>query len=142
LQKITKAAKLQKVAKVANYTDRFVELGALRKVADDLLESAAGLRYRMGGGQNRVAHVLRHGAAIPGNTKHTVFNVPRDKILSKVDEAWAKRSPAHSVPRTDGRLEYKIPMGATVGTNGEQNITIVVEMVDGAPEIITAYPKI
>jgi hypothetical protein len=65
-------------------------LGTLVKAADNVWDSASGLRYpgKDSTGLNRVEHVLRHAAPDPTRANHSVFSVSRNKVLALVDEAW------------------------------------------------------
>jgi filamentous hemagglutinin len=100
--------------------------------------SPAGLVY--GGDHNpqfgnRVKHVLAHCEPKPGNSKHTVFNVPKDQLLGLLDQAWSKKT--NSFPH-GGKTVHIVDMGRIVGTKGEVKIRIVTE--PGTNEIISAYP--
>lgn len=88
---------------------------------------------------NRVKHVLDHAAPNPNKPVHSVYNVPKDKVLSVVDEAWSKRSNVTPVVQGNGNAVYDIPMGRIIGTNGETTVRVVVK--NGTSEVITAYPK-
>ena len=97
--------------------------------------SPAGLNYGQGSKEgNRVKHVLEHASPNSSKPNHTVFNVPRNQILSLVDQAWAKRG--NPLPSDPG--VYIIPMGKVVGTRGETSIRIIVK--PGTNQVITAYP--
>lgn len=85
---------------------------------------------------NRIKHVLDHTVANPAKSKHSVFNVERNKIIGLIDDAWAKRG-AH-VPGDPGA--YVIDMGRTIGTAGERHIRVIVR--PGTTEVISAYPWI
>lgn len=111
-------------------------LGSLKSVGQGTWESSGGLRY-VGSdakGLNRVQHVLRHATADPSKKVHSVFNVPRNRVLALVDEAWVSRG--GSVPGDPGA--FVVSMGRTVGTAGEDAVKIIVR--PGTNEIISAYP--
>jgi RHS repeat-associated protein len=113
------------------------QLGKLRNVGANSWESSEGLSYRGldKKGLNRVEHVLEHTVANPSKPVHSVFNVPRTKVLALVDEAWgsAARVP---VPKDPGA--FVTPLGRVVGTSGENAVKIIVR--PGTSEVITAYP--
>lgn len=97
--------------------------------------SPKGLDYGQGSKQgNRVKHVLEHASSNPNKLSHTVFDVPRNHVLSLVDEAWnVKGSPLVNDPGA-----YVVNMNKIIGTNGETSIKIIVR--PGTNQIITAYP--
>lgn len=79
-------------------------------------------------------HVLEHASSNPNKLNHTVFDVPRNHVLSLVDEAWSvKGSPLVNDPGA-----YVVNMNKIIGTNGETSIKIIVR--PGTNQIITAYP--
>jgi hypothetical protein len=100
--------------------------------------SAAGLIYGQGSRHgNRVLHALAHGVADNSRTFQTVFNVPKNRVLSLLDEAWMKRG-AYSVQKS-GNWNYSIDMGRVIGTKGETSLTISV--FPNSARIVTAYPN-
>ncbi|SRR5260221_8273834 len=66
--------------------------------------------------------------------KRTFFNVPREQIISLIDEAWIMKD----APLTNDPGAYIINMKKTVGTHGESAIKIIVK--PDTAEIKTAYP--
>ncbi|GGK77709.1 polymorphic toxin-type HINT domain-containing protein [Mangrovihabitans endophyticus] len=102
-------------------------------------ESPNHLLYGPGSVQgHRILHVLDHAHANPDKPIHSVFDIGSRGVLDVIDEAWLLRG-TNLLTKTEGnRTFYIIPMGRTIGTNGEQNILIIVRNGD---EIITAYPK-
>jgi hypothetical protein len=66
--------------------------------------------------------------------KYALFNVPREKIISLIDEAWSMKH----APLTNDPGAYVINMKRIIGTNGESSIKIIVK--PGTTEIKTAYP--
>jgi hypothetical protein len=100
--------------------------------------SSAGLVYKSGPRlPNRINHVLAHAKADPKKPNHSVFNVPEDKILDLVDEAWRNKGNPRANPQGTGD-EYIIDMGEVVGTKGEKKIQI--NTYKGTSEVISAYP--
>jgi hypothetical protein len=104
--------------------------------------SSAGLVYRSdlnytSGGTSSIIHILKHAKADPKKPKHSVFDVPEDKILDLVDEAWTRRGTPRKNPQGTGD-EYIIDMGEVVGTKGETRIQINTRK--GTSEVISAYP--
>jgi RHS repeat-associated protein len=97
----------------------------------------AGLNYGQGSAHgNRVKHVLDHESPNTNKPKHSVFCVCRHgSSLDVVDEAWKKRgSPTRSGPND----VYEVPMGRSIGTQGETTVRIVTKA--GTNEVVTAYP--
>ncbi|MFD6556375.1 Hint domain-containing protein, partial [Streptomyces sp. NPDC058398] len=101
--------------------------------------SPAGLIYNPGSSDgHRLRHVLRHGTrgtTDPSKATHTQFNSHGRELLNTVDEAWQRRGTPLSVEGTD---EYIVPMGRTIGTQGQTDIKIVTE--SGSSRIIMAHP--
>ncbi len=64
----------------------------------------------------------------------TFFNVPREEIISLIDEAWMMKD----APLANDPGAYIINVKKIVGTNGESAIKIIVK--PGTAEIKTAYP--
>ncbi|WP_345023009.1 polymorphic toxin-type HINT domain-containing protein [Actinomadura keratinilytica] len=85
---------------------------------------------------HRILHVLEHGRENYQKAVHSVFKSDKSP-LEYVDEAWAKRHTVDPI-RRGNRQVYIIPMGRTVGTQGEKYIRIVVE---NGNEVITAFPQ-
>ena len=107
----------------------------LKVIGDDLWQSPGGVIYgydeKFG---NRLNHVLDHMVHNPNKKSHTVFNIPRDKIIDLLDEAWRiKNQPLAYDPGA-----YVIDMKRAIGTDGESAIKLIVK--PGTAEIITAYP--
>ena len=95
----------------------------------------AGLDYGLGSIHgNRIKHILAHAVPDPRKVTHSVFNVPRNKILPLIDEAWKMRR--NPIPNDPG--VYMINMGRVIGTKGETILRIVVK--PNTNKIITAYP--
>ena len=111
-------------------------LGTLTRAADNVWDSAGGLRYAGAdrAGLNRVQHVLRHAEPDLTRATHSVFNVSRNKVLGLIDEAWGMRG--NPLPTDPGA--YIVPMSQTIGTAGENAVKIIVR--PGTKEIITSYP--
>lgn len=108
----------------------------LKAIGDDLWQSPGGVIY---GYDKKFGNTLNHTLAhmIPNLIKknHTVFNIPKDKIIELIDEAWSIKG-AYVAP--DPRA-YVVNMKRIIGTNGESAIRIVVKE-PGTAEILTAYP--
>jgi hypothetical protein len=66
--------------------------------------------------------------------RRTFFNLPKDKIIALIDEAWLMKS----APLVFDQGAYIINMQRVIGTNGETAIKIIVK--PGTAEIKTAYP--
>lgn len=66
--------------------------------------------------------------------KCTFFNIPREKIIPLIDEAWTMKN----VPLINDPGAYVIDMKRVIGTNEESAIKIIVK--PGTAEIKTAYP--
>jgi len=115
------------------------KLGRLEKLGRNVWRSSSGLVYKGldRSGLNRVEHVLRHTVADSTRRAHSVFSVPRNKVLSLLDEAWAKRGVPTVHPQS-GNLNYRIDLGRVVGENGETAINISVR--PGTSEVVTAFP--
>ena len=64
----------------------------------------------------------------------TFFNIPREEIISLIDEAWVMKE----APLTSDPGAYIINMKKIIGTNRESAIKIIVK--PGTAEIKTAYP--
>ncbi|MBY0353294.1 hypothetical protein K2W90_02915 [Candidatus Babeliales bacterium] len=67
----------------------------LRPVGDNIWESPGNLIYghdkKFG---NNINHVLTHTVPNPAKELHSVFSIPKNKIITLLDEAWAlKQSP-------------------------------------------------
>jgi len=98
-------------------------------------QTPAGLIYGPGSKHgHRLTHVLQHGFPDATKKTHSVFT-SGSGALRTVDEAWLMRGAASA---TDPG-KYIIPVGRTVGTGGETNVTIIVR--PGTSQIITAYPS-
>jgi hypothetical protein len=114
---------------------QYIEANGLRSIGNNIWQSPGGLVYKpdkkFG---NRLQHVLSH--AVPNSTKgtHTIFSVPKNKILELIDEAWAMKGEALIADSA----AYEVEMGRIIGTKGESAIRIVV--TPGTTNIITAYP--
>lgn len=84
---------------------------------------------------NALNHILAHFIPNPAKVNHTIFSIPKEKIVALIDEAWTiKGNPLVSDLRA-----YLIDMKKVIGTNGETALKIIVRE-PGTPEIITAYP--
>ena len=108
----------------------------LKRTGTNTWESSGGLVYGPDlNFPNRVQHVLAH--TVPNSLKkaHTVFSVPRNKLLSLIDEAWLRRR-IYSV--SGPYWKYEIDMMRKIGTAGETRIRILVR--PGTSEIISSYP--
>jgi hypothetical protein len=103
--------------------------------------SQGGLVYQLGPPRhgNRVRHILDHLVPNLKKATHSIFNVHRTKLISLVDDAWARRV-GPGVLQSNGNRVWNVDMGRVVGTNGERHITIVIE--DGTSNIITAFPNL
>ncbi|GAA4082534.1 hypothetical protein [Actinomadura miaoliensis] len=99
--------------------------------------SPSGLVYGEGSNEgHRILHVLEHGRENPNKPLHSVFK--HDKgVLDYVDEAWSKRYNVTPIQQGN-RQVYIVPMGRTVGTQGEKYIRIVVQ---NGNEVVTAFPQ-
>jgi len=116
-----------------------VSYGRLQFIGNSMWKSSSGLIYDQGSKEgNRVLHVLQHTKPDITKSKHTVFNVGKDKLLSLIDEAWDMRGKVNSVVQKNGNEVFDIPMSREIGTNGETKIRIVVEK--GTSNIVTSYP--
>lgn len=107
----------------------------LKAIGNNTWKSPGGLIYKpdkkFG---NRIQHVLAHAEPNSMKNLHTVFNVPKDKILQLIDEAWVMKG----APLISDSAVYIVDMKKSIGLNGESAIKIVV--IPGTSEIITAYP--
>ena len=113
-----------------------ITFGNLKLIGDNIWQSPGGLIYgfdRKFG--NALNHVLAHMTSNPIKKNHTVFSIPREKIVALIDEAWSmKGNHLFSDPRA-----YVVNLKKTIGTNGETSIRIIVKE-PGTTEIVTAYP--
>ncbi|MFD7789572.1 polymorphic toxin-type HINT domain-containing protein [Streptomyces nojiriensis] len=99
--------------------------------------SPGGLIYEVDrkSGGHKIDHVLRHMTPMPGRETHTVFEeLNPNKVLDLVDDAWIYRGRGVQVDK----MAWVVPMGKTVGTQGEQYIRIAVD--PSTNRILTAYP--
>ncbi len=99
--------------------------------------TAKGLVFSQGSAQgNRLMHVMDH--LVPNSLKplHTIFDVPRNKLVALLDEAWTLGGT--SVLQPNGNRVFDIALGRIIGTAGETRIRIVLK--NGTLNIITAYP--
>ena len=115
--------------------DAASKLGKLTKIGEDAWQSSGGLKY-VGldkNGLNRVEHVLRH--TIPEGPGHSVFSVPRNKLLALLDEAYTSTA---RFPVAGDPAAFITPMGRTVGTAGENAVRLILR--PGTSEVISAYP--
>ncbi len=107
----------------------------LKSIGSNIWQSPGGVIYgydkKFG---NRIQHVLAHATNDPNKMTHTVFKIPKDKIIELVDEAWAKKGAA--LASDPGA--YIVNMGKVIGTKAETAIKIIVK--PRTNEIITAYP--
>jgi hypothetical protein len=95
------------------------------------------LIYGQGSAQgNRVKHVLEHTKPNPNKPLHTVFGVDKSNVIGLVDEAWVQKGTG--ILQGNGNVLYDIPMGKTIGTNGESIMRIITKGYSN--EIITAFP--
>lgn len=113
-----------------------VFLHKLKSVGDNIWQSPAGIIYgndkKFG---NTLNHMLAHMAFDPTKKVHTVFSVPKNKIVELIDEAWMlKGNPLPSDPSA-----YLVDMKKIIGTQGETTIRIIVKK-PGTSELLTAYP--
>lgn len=128
---------ISKGRKAAKAIDAAKDLGRLEVVGEGLYKSSAGILYGMGPkGQHRLRHVMQHGLPdVTGKKAHTIFVGGRAELLATVDEAWLKRGAAAA----NDPGKFVVPMGRSVGTAGERNVTIIVE--PGTSNIVTAFPS-
>jgi hypothetical protein len=108
----------------------------LKSIDSNIWQSPAGIIYgndkKFG---NTLNHMLTHMTPNPLKKNHTVFNVPENKIITLIDEAWIlKGNPLPSDP-----YAYLIDMKKIIGTQGETVIKIIVKE-PGNSELLTAYP--
>jgi Pretoxin HINT domain/Pre-toxin TG len=102
--------------------------------------SPAGLFYDLSKKDgNRVNHIMQHLTEDPLKKAHSVFDVGNSsELLPLIDEAWS--NPLKFVPDPSDPGAFVVPMGKTVGTNGETAIRIIVIPGTNPPKIISAYP--
>ena len=115
-------------------------LGRLQSTGPSTWESTNGLIYGPDSNplfENRVRHVLDHTVPNPSKTTHSVFNVPRNKVLGLLDEAWARRG----APVVGDPGAYVIPMQRQVGSVANQTAVRIV-VIPGTSQVITAYPVV
>jgi len=114
----------------------------LKRTTKNEFTSPAGIRYGKdwsGKFESRIAHIMAHTRADTSKPKHSIFvEKNQEAIVALLDEAWKKRGPPERQTRGRGRDVFDVPMGRTVGTEGERRIRMVVE-ADSA-DIVTAYP--
>ncbi len=116
-------------------------LKEIKKDGDVIGWSTAGdLFYGMGSKHgNRVYHVFAHLEEDNSKPVHSVFLGDEASLLALLDEAWAKRDSAFTEAQSNGNRVYDIDMERVIGTDGEEEIRIVVR--DGTNKLITAYPR-
>lgn len=124
--------------------DELVSAGVLAEVVknDKVVgwQSPAGLFYGLGSKEgNRVYHVFAHLKPDDSKPIHSVFNTDQQGLIELIDEAWQNRQSGYSEAQSNGNRVYDIDMGRVIGTDGENEIRIVVK--DGSTSIITAYPR-
>jgi hypothetical protein len=111
-----------------------------RLVFDPLTKSwtsTGGLVYGQGSSHgNRVKHALDHCFPNPAKSNHIVFTPGRTKLISTIDEAFAKRG--IGLAQANGNRKFDIDMGRVIGLNGETRIRIILR--DGTYNLITAFP--
>lgn len=108
---------------------------ALKAIENNAWQSPAGLIYKADKKfGNRINHVLAHAKPNLVKNQHSIFNVPENKILNLIDEAWKMRGN----PLKSDAAAYIIDMKKIIGLEGESAIKIVV--IPGTSEILTAYP--
>ena len=133
---ITDSAKL--IEAVSKGTIDRVVFNNLKSIGNNIWQSPRGLIY---GYDKKFGNTLNHTLAhmTPNSLKktHTVFSIPKDKIVQLIDDAWMlKGEPLPSDP-----FAYIIDMKKCIGTRGETAIKIIVKK-PGTCEILTAYPII
>jgi hypothetical protein len=107
----------------------------LKPIENNAWQSPGGLIYKADKKfGNRINHVLAHAKTDPIKDQHTIFNVPENKVLQLIDEAWAMKSN----PLESDAAVYIIDMKRIIGLQEESAIKIVV--IPGTSEILTAYP--
>ena len=115
---------------------KLMESYGLKLIGKDVWQSPGGVIYgfdkKFG---NTLNHTLAHMAPNSVKQNHTVFSVPRGKIVALIDEAWAMRGN----PLASDLMVYEVDMKRIIGTNGEKTIRIVVKKT-GTAELLTAYP--
>ncbi len=121
-----------------------VAAGILTEIKEDgevIGWSTAGdLFYGMGSKHgNRIYHVFAHLEEDESKPVHSVFLGDEASLLALLDEAWAKRDSAFTEAQSNGNRVYDIDMERVIGTDGEEEIRIVVR--DGTNKLITAYPR-
>jgi len=105
------------------------------------------------GEKSRLDHILLHSDNdAPGpngrpKNNHGVWGTQggnawdTSKITKTIDQGWAKRNdPGVNVVQQDGRTVYTIPMGKTVGYNGQDPLTSMTIVVEGKNNVVTAFP--
>ena len=114
---------------------KLMESYGLKLIGKDVWQSPGGLLFGYDGKfGNRFLHVFDHMRPNPTKEIHSIFSVPKNKLVELLDEAWSMRqNPLPKNPKA-----YDINMKRVIGTNGENGIRIVVEA--GTSNVITAYP--
>jgi hypothetical protein len=108
----------------------------LKYVSDNTWQSPKGVVYGYDGKfGNSLNHMLTHTKPDPLKAHHTIFNVPREKIIDLIDEAWTLKG----IPLAKDPLAYIVDMKKIIGTQGERAIRIVVK-TPGSSQLRTAYP--
>lgn len=124
--------------------EELVSAGILTEVKDDdevIGWSTKGdLFYGMGSKHgNRIYHIFAHLEEDPSKPVHSVFLGNEAELLALLDEAWSQRDEAFTKAQSNGNRVYDIDMDRTIGTDGEEQIRIVVR--DGTNSVISAYPR-
>lgn len=100
--------------------------------------SEAGIKYGLHWKDgNSLRHILQHSRPNPSKPKHSVFKTNIKNIPSEIDEAWKKRG--KGILQRNKNIKYKVPMGRKIGTQGEENLTIIIKRGTN-DEIVTAFP--
>ena len=96
---------------------------------------------------NRVLHVLNHASNQNRNVPHGVFTVPRNQVLSLVDEAYTTMNANRALyARSPGGNAFDVPVGRIIGFEGGGGTGLpattvrIVTRTATSNEIITAFP--
>lgn len=125
--------------------------GSLQDIGRGVLQSPAGLVYRMGpNNEHRIDHVMRHSKDIPSRSIHGVFDGNRSEIVTLIDEAYTlanKRSRRVRTSRDRDRTIHEVDMNRRIGyvggksgkRNGKPSARHLKLVLEGK-NVITAYP--
>ena len=125
----------------------------MKRVAENVWQSAQGLTYGPTQEEHRVAHVLNHTADIATEKNFGVFTMNNNQIFNTIDEAWMhiQAVDSHLVGFQDvaynNTVAYIVDMGHTIGyvggvagTNLGFPVTSYINVVLEGTRVITAYP--